>query len=196
MRAAVVACGALAGHIDDIAERNGLNLHVEAVDPLLHNRPERIAAEVEQRVVQLRHHYDRVAVAYADCGTYGALDEVCIRVGVRRLSGRHCYDVFATEQRMVQEFAAVPGTFVLTDFLARTFQRNVVQELGLDQHPELRDDYFHSYTRMLWLTQAETPELATAAQAAADALRLPLEVARVGDVHLERQLLDLLGAQA
>lgn len=193
MRAAVVACGALAGHIDDIAHRNGFDVHVEAVDPLLHNRPERIAAAVEQAIADLRGTYDTLAVAYADCGTYGALDEVCTRAGVRRLAGNHCYDVFATAEVMRREFEAIPGTFVLTDYLARTFQRSVVRELGLDRHPELREDYFGAYSRVLWLTQSQTGELAAAAQAAADELGLPLEVVHVGDTHLERELLDLLG---
>lgn len=189
----MIACGALAGHIEDIAARRGLDVHITAIDPLLHNRPERIADEVERSLSDLRGTYDHIAVAYADCGTYGALDELCTRTGVARLAGRHCYDVFATQERMAREFAAQPGTFVLTDFLVRTFQRSVVQELGLDRHPELRDDYFHAYTRVLWLTQSETPELAGAAQAAAAVLRLPLEVVHVGDAHLERALLDLLG---
>jgi hypothetical protein len=86
-----------------------------------------------------------VAVAYADCGTYGALDDV----GVPRLHGDHCYDVFAREE-VRAALEEEPGTYFLTDFLARTFEHTVWRELGLDRHPELRDDYFGHYTRVLW----------------------------------------------
>ena len=103
-KTAVVACGALANHIHDISQRRNWNLHVEPVNPLLHNRPEGIAPEVEKLVQQLSGDYEKVAVAYADCGTYGALDKVCEKFGVQRLSGDHCYDVFATAERMRKEF--------------------------------------------------------------------------------------------
>ena len=191
---AVVACGALAGHIDDITRRNNLDVSIEALDPLLHNSPKGIAPAVEDLIAQLRPLHDTIAVAYADCGTYGALDDVCERLGVARLTGDHCYDVFATVERMRQEFETVPGTYVLTDFLVRTFERSVIAELGLDRHPELRDDYFHAYTRALWLAQNPTPELSDMADRVAGMMGLPLEVLPVGDLHLERQVLELVGA--
>src|SRR5688500_20371837 len=102
-RVAVVACGAIAGHVAEIAARRGWPVDVHPLPPLLHNRPERIAAAVEERVVDLRASHAAVAVAYADCGTYGALDEVCARLGVPRLRGGTCYDVFAgrSEERRV-----------------------------------------------------------------------------------------------
>lgn len=190
---AVVACGALAHQVTEIAERRGWPVAVHPLPALLHNRPERIAAAVEAAAGELRARgYAEVAIAFADCGTYGGLDEVCDRLSLRRLAGAHCYDVFAGDARLRAMFAAEPGTYVLTDFLVQTFRRTVVVELGLDRHPELRDDYFGKYRRVVWLAQRPTDRLRAAADDAAAVLRLPLEVIVVGDVGLERQLASML----
>ncbi len=164
--------------------------------PLLHNRPERIAGEVEALVRSLRGRYARVAVGYADCGTYGALDEVCARLGVQRLPGLHCYDLYAGGAVVEDLTAHEPGTYLLTDFLVRSFARTVVHELGLDRYPELREDYFRHYTRVVWLVQttdpAERAELRTLAQAAAERIGLPLEVRTTGPGGLDRALAALV----
>ena len=193
MSIAVIACGAIAAHIHDISERNSLSLHIEPVNPLLHNRPEGIAPEVEQLLGQLKTEHEKVVIAYADCGTYGELDKVCAKHNVERLAGEHCYDVFATAEKMRAEFEKIPGTFVLTDYLVKSFRRSVMKEMGLELYPELRDDYFHSYQRILWLAQHQTPELTEAAYDAAKLLGLPLEIMQVGDQYLEEQLLALVG---
>lgn len=188
----MVACGAIARHVTDIAERRGWPVDVHPLPPLLHNRPERIADAVERAVVAMRPRYARVAVGYADCGTYGAVHEVCARLGVARLPGAHCYDVFAGADRLRALLDAEPGTYVLTDWLVNAFGRAVVAELGLDRFPELREDYFGHYRRVVWLAQHPTPRLRVAAEAAAALLDLPLEVVVVGDVLLERALEELL----
>ncbi len=191
-----MACGALARHVADVAARRGWPVDVAPLPPLLHNRPERIAAAVERAVARLRPRYARVAVGYADCGTYGALDEVCTRLGVRRLPGTDCYAVFAGAARLRALLEAEPGTYVLTDYLATSFHRSVVVELGLDRFPELRGDYFGHYRRVVWLAQHPTPRVRAAAERAAGVLGLPLEVVVVGDALLEEALEGLVGAVA
>jgi len=167
MTQVVVSCGALALHVKQIAARRGWDVEVRPVPPELHNRPERIRAAVDEAAAG-----DDVVVAYAHCGA--DLE------GYPRLAGAHCYEVFGAEHE--------PGTYFLTDFLVRSFDRVVWRGLGLDRHPELRDDYFRHYTRVLWLAQAPTPELRRAAESAAKRLGLPLEIREVGDAGLERQL--------
>lgn len=175
-----------------MAAARGWPLDVHPLNPLLHNRPDRIGPAVEELVDALRGRYERVAVGYADCGTYGALDEVCVRLGVERLPGLHCYDLYAGPDAVDFLAEEEPGTYLLTDFLVRSFARTVVQELGLDRHPELREDYFCHYARVVWLVQttdpAERAELRGLAQAAADRIGLPLTVRHTGSVGLERAL--------
>jgi hypothetical protein len=179
----VIACGALAADVRRIARRRGWDVDVHPVPALLHNRPERIAPAVAAEASRLASRYERVAVAYADCGTYGAIDSV----GLPRLRGDHCYDVLArAEVRAALD--EEPGTYVLTDFLARTFRHTVLRELGLDRRPELRDAYFGNYTRVLWLAQRPTRATRAAAERAAASIGLPLVVREVGDAGLERQL--------
>jgi hypothetical protein len=192
MSTAVLACGALALDVRRIAKQRGWRIDVHPVPALLHNRPERIPAAVEAEVTRLSDSYDRVAVAYADCGTHGALDAVLSRAGVARLESAHCYDLFAREE-VREALEEEPGTYFLTDFLARTFEHTVMRELGLDRHPELRDDYFGHYKRVIWLAQRPTLGTKLAAERAAAALDLPLEVREVGNAGLERALEALLG---
>jgi hypothetical protein len=191
-RTGVIACGALAIGVTQIARRRGWDLDVHPLPALLHNRPERIAPAVSAELERLADRYERLAVAYADCGSYGALDELLDRLEIERLSGEHCYDVFAHEE-VRAALAEQSGTYFLTDFLARTFEYTVLRELGLDRHPDLRDAYFGHYTRVVWLAQRPTDATRAAAQRAADAIGLPLEERAVGDAGLERALEALVG---
>ena len=165
---------------------------VHPLPPLLHNHPDRIAGEVRVLADGLAPSYSRVVVGYADCGTYGALDEVCRELDLPRLSGLHCYDVYAGAARLEAFFAEEPGTYLLTDFLVRSFARTVLAELGLDRYPELRDTYFGHYTRVVWLAQESNDELRTLAERAAASIGLPLTVVETGDSGLVRALSDLV----
>jgi hypothetical protein len=188
----VIACGALATDISEIVRRRGWTVDIHPLPPLLHNQPKQIAPEVERTFAELSDRYDRVVVAYADCGSYGALDEVCRRYGIERLAGQDCYEAYAGVEQIRELLAEEPGTYLLTDFLAASFNRSVIVELGLDRHPELRDDYFRHYRRVVWITQRRTPLLQQAAEGAAASIGLPLEVIDVGIEGLERALSDLL----
>src|SRR3954447_11425747 len=191
---AVIACGAIAQPCADVVARHGWSVDVHPLPPLLHNRPDKIAGAVKRLATELSSRYRTIAVGYADCGTYGALDEVCARLGLRRLAGLHCYDLYAGADRMREMFEKEPGTYVLTDFLVRSFDRTVVAELGIDRHPELREDYFGNYTRVVWLRQSQDPSLEPLARSAADRLGLPLAIVDTGTDRLESALRDLLAA--
>jgi hypothetical protein len=190
-RVGVIACGALALHVKAIARRRGWPVDVHPLPPELHNRPERIAPAVAQLADELDGEYDRVVVAYADCGSRGAVDEV----GLPRLRGDHCYDIFA-EAEVRRAMDEEPGTYFLTDFLARTFDHTVWRSLGLDRHPDLRDEYFRNYRRVVYLAQRPTPELRAAAAGAAAKLGLPLEERAVGEDGLEQRLAELVEGTA
>lgn len=193
-RVAVVCCGALSGELRRIARRRDWDLEFHSLSALLHDRPERIAGILEELATRLQSEGKSVAVAYADCGTYGALDDVCTRLGLSRLGGLHCYDVLAGPDRIGQLFEEEPGTYLVTDFLVQSFSRTVRRELGLDRHPELVADYFGNYRRIVWLAQEPTPELEAEAAAVADLLGLPLTTLVVGTSSLERELARLVAA--
>jgi hypothetical protein len=192
-RVALIACGAIAQPSAGVVERRGWPVDVHPLPPLLHNQPHEIAGAVRELASELLATYGSVAGGYADCGTYGALDAVCDELGLRRLPGLHCYDLFAGESRLAAFLDEQPGTYLLTDFLVRSFDRTVVRELGLDRYPELREDYLRHYSRAIWLAQEpDDPDLRSRAEAAAEKLGLPLTVIPTGDAKLEQALADLL----
>jgi hypothetical protein len=182
-RVAVIACGALALDVRRVARRQGWDVDIYPVSALLHNRPERIGPAVAAELSRLSECYEHIAVAYGDCGTYGALDSL----GVDRIDADSCYEMLARDE-VRAALAEQPGTYFLTDFLARTFEHTVVRELGIDRYPSLCEEYFRNYTRVIWLAQRPTPATHTAAARAADRIGLPLEVRPVGCSGLEHAL--------
>jgi hypothetical protein len=184
----VIACGALGAHLREIIARRGWPAELHCLPALLHNRPNTITDRAERLARAALARGQQVVLAYADCGTYGALDELCRRMGLRRLPGLHCYDVLAGPERMRSVFEAEPGTYVLTDFLVRSFGRTVLAELGLDRYPELWPDYFGHYRRVVWLAQDRNPALEAEAGRVAARFGLPLTVVETGTGSLEREL--------
>ena len=179
-RALVIGCGALAREL--VALTGGLpGVDVACLSPDLHNRPERIPGQVRDRVREARAHgYERIFIAYADCGTGGLIDPVLTEEGVERLAGAHCYEFFAGRAAFAEMADDEQATFWLTDFLARNFERLVIRGLGIDRHPELEPMYFANYRRLVYLSQTEDPELLALARAAADRLNLAFEYRHVG----------------
>jgi hypothetical protein len=177
-RPLVIACGALASELRAVFGANDA-MEVRYLPARLHNRPERIVPAVESVLAEAP---DRpVFVAYADCGTGGGLDAMLARhPGVARLPGAHCYEVFAGSAMFAELSAAEPGTFFLTDFLARHFEALVWQGLGLDRHPELLGMYFAHYRRVVLLSQSESLDVVAAGRAAAERLGLAFEHRPVG----------------
>ena len=193
-RRLVIACGALAREIAALRRANGwTTLDVACLPPELHNRPERIAPAVREKIRENRARYDEILVAYGECGTQGALDAVLAEEGVERIAGAHCYEFYATPAAFAELAEAEPGTFYLTDFLLRHFERLVVGTLGLDRHPELRDAYFGNYRRLVYLAQSPTPESEAAARKAAARLGLECVVKPTGYGGLGAALTDFAG---
>jgi hypothetical protein len=192
----VIACGALGGHIREITARRGWAVELHTLPSLLHNRPDRIAPAAERLARELTGRGLRVVLGYADCGSYGALDELCSRLGLRRLPGLHCYDVLAGPDRLRAMLEREPGTYLLTDFLVRSFRRSVLTELGLDRYPQLWPDYFGHYRRLVWLAQSRDGTLDDEAAAVAAMFGLPLTVLDIGTSGLEAELERLLGEAA
>jgi hypothetical protein len=171
-RIPVIACGALA--------REVLALRLEHIDlaclpAQLHNHPGRIPEAMRAKIRANRAAYDEILCLYGDCGTGGELDRVLEEEGVRRIEGAHCYAFYAGEEAFAALAEEEPGTFYLTDFLARHFDTLVIRGLGLDRFPQLRDDYFGAYRRVVHLAQFDDPDIAAKAKAAADRLGLAYE---------------------
>ena len=185
----IIACGALAREIQQLIDINSwTDVDVQCLPANLHNRPDQIPDRVLDKVQSNRDRYTHIFVAYADCGTGGLLDSALEALGVERLEGAHCYQFYAGSEVFEQLHDAEPGTFYLTDFLVRHFDRLIIDELGLDRHPELRETFFRNYSRLLYLSQAETPELVTKARRAADRLGLKFEHRPTGFGQLETGL--------
>jgi Protein of unknown function (DUF1638) len=192
----IVACGALAGHIREIAARRGWPVVVRPLPAALHNRPEKIKGHAERQLPSARSRRVRPVVGYADCGTYGALDELAAKAGASRLPGLHCYDLYAGPDQIAQLFAEEPGTYLLTDYLIRSWDRSVIEPLGLDRYPELWPDYFGHYRRLVWLVQAATPDLEEKAAEIASRFSLPLTTITTGTKRLEEALAPLIEPRA
>jgi hypothetical protein len=170
----IIACGALAHEITALRRANGWDqMDVRCLPAELHNRPEKIPAAVREMIQASRERYRSIFVAYADCGTGGLLDVVLREEGVERIPGAHCYEFFATAPVFAALAEAEPGTFYLTDFLLRHFERLVIRGLGLDRHPELFAAYFGNYKKLVYLAQA--PQADSLQQGRAIALRMGLE---------------------
>lgn len=172
----IIACGALAQEIVQLQTLNGWNhLHLKCLDAELHNRPHLIAGKLREKIAQHRNEYNNIFVAYADCGSGGEIDRVLEDENIERLPGAHCYSFFAGEQRFKEISEQELGSFYLTDFLAKHFERLVIKGLKLDQHPELRDQYFGNYTRVVYLSQEDNPSVRSLAKNAALFLGLDFE---------------------
>ena len=177
----IIACGALVSELRAVLGASGIEDSVEVMylPANLHNRPENIAPQVEELLAQSKDR--RVFVAYADCGSGGHLDLVLAKYpNVERLPGAHCYEFFAGSREFKAAHDEEPGTFYLTDFLAKHFEALVWQGLGLDKHPELRDVYFGNYRRVVLFSQANNPEIVLAGETAAQKLGLEFEHRHVG----------------
>ena len=191
----IIACGALAHEISALRRANRWDdLTVRCLPAELHNRPERSPAAVRALIQESRDRFRSIFVAYADCGTGGRLDAVLAEEGVERIPGAHCYEFFATGPVFAELAEAEPGSFYLTDFLLRHFERLVIRGLGLDRHPELFSSYFGNYRKLVYLAQAPAADSEDAARAIATRMGLTFEYRRTGYGTLQTQLATAVGS--
>ncbi|MEC7149248.1 MAG: DUF1638 domain-containing protein [Pseudomonadota bacterium] len=180
-RLLVIGCGALAEELSALKRANQWTaLDIKCLDAALHNRPEQIADRLESVLAQYHAEYTNILIAYADCGTGGAVDRVARQFNAQRLPGAHCYEFYATSPVFEALAEAEPGTFYLTDFLVRHFDRLVIEEMKLDEYPELEEMLFGRYRKVVYLAQVDSSELLQQAEWAARRLKLPLEVVTTG----------------
>lgn len=190
----ILACGALAHEIVALIRANGwTSFTVQCLPADLHNRPGEIPEAVRRKIRAARGRYDHVFVAYADCGTGGRLDAVLAEEGVERLPGAHCYEFYAGSEAFRELAEEEPGTFYLTDFLVRHFDRLIIRGMGIDRHPELLPMLFGNYRRVVYLAQRDEPELRERAQAAARRLGLEYEYRFTGYGELGTTLAGVAG---
>jgi hypothetical protein len=191
---ALIICGALGKEVKEIVSRRGWDVDIYGVSALLHLYPSRIVDELREKLHSLRPRYANLVVVYGDCGTTGRLEPLLEEVGAKRLRGPHCYEMYAGEARFREVSENRPGTFFLTDWLVRNFDRAVVRGLGLDRHPELKPMIFGNYEALLYMRQVPNPRLAQKAEQIAAYLELPLELVDVGLGELEQRLAELVEA--
>lgn len=178
----VIACGAIAREIIAILDLNCIgHVSLTCLPAILHIHPEKIPSEVEREIVEARTDgFERIFIAYADCGTGGQLDDICLKYGVERIAGPHCYSFYLGNQAFAKSAEDTMRSFFLTDFLARQFDAFITRPLGLDRHPQLRDTYFGNYEKLVFLAQTEDKELERRAREAARFLGLAYERRKTG----------------
>jgi hypothetical protein len=185
----IIACGALAHELVELKRRNRwTHVRVRCLPHRLHNTPGRIAGEVRAVIERERDRHSRIFVAYADCGTFGALDRVLAEYGVERLPGAHCYEAYSGRQAFATMADEEPGSFYLTDFLARHFDQLVRHGLGLDRRPELLPEYFGRYRRLVFLSQSGSDALRNMARSHASYLGLEFVERATGLSALSRAI--------
>ena len=191
MTTGLIICGALGREVVDIVRKHGWDAEILGIPAIDHVFPERIAPHVEARIRELRERFERLVVVYGDCGSRGALDQTLEQCGVERIAGPHCYEMYAGSQLQAL-MDEEPGTFFLTDFMVRTFDGLILKSMGLDRYPQLREDYFSNYKRIVYLAQNELPEYRLKAESIAEYLNLPLEIRYTGYGMLEQRLVEIM----
>ncbi|MCP4271775.1 MAG: DUF1638 domain-containing protein [Gammaproteobacteria bacterium] len=185
----IITCGAIAREIVELLKINDWNhIKIQSLSAELHNRPEKIPAAVAEIIKAQQGFFEQIFVAYADCGTGGLLDKTLQEFDIKRLPGAHCYDFFSGQDVINEISNAEPGSFYLTDFLTRHFDRLIKKGLGLDKHPELMETYFGNYHQLVYLSQSKSAELELMAQQQAKYLGLEYKHHTTGLGNLEKEI--------
>ena len=180
----LICCGAIAREVLAIINANNLDhMKVESLPAGLHNTPHFIPERVRKKIKENRTEFERILGLYSDCGTGGRLQNVLDEEGVEGIGGAHCYQMYAGSNAFATITEAEIGCFFLTDYLTQHFDRLVIQGLGLDKHPELRDSYFANYKKVVYLAQRDDRKLRELAALAANQIELDLEIRQTGFGH-------------
>lgn len=191
MKTLLIACGALAKETKELIGKYGWKVELKALPALHHMTPDKITTDLDAMLTKIRGDYGRVIVVYGECGATG-IDDVLAKHQVVRISGPHCYEMYAGAANFAKMMAEEPGSFFLTDWLLRAYEKAVIGGLGLDKHPELAPLYFDHYRRLVYLSQAPTEKLLAKARAIAEAMGWEFEHRPVGYGELETRLVALM----
>jgi hypothetical protein len=192
MTTGLIICGALGKEVSDIVDKHGWEAQVIGIPAVVHVFPEQIAPKVEVRILELYEQFERLIVVFGDCGSKGALDEMLDRYPqIERITGPHCYEMYGGDlfDNLIKE---EPGSYILTDFMVRTFQGLIVKSMGLDRFPQLKEEYFRNYKRVVYLAQSDKPEYRQKASEIAEYLELPLTFIETGYGPFEGRLIELM----
>lgn len=181
-RILVIACGALARELVRIKQVNHWHyLDIQCLPADYHNHPHKIVPAVRRKIAENRAHYRTIFIGYADCGTGGQLDKLAAEENVERLPGAHCYSFLAGAKKFEALADAEIGTFYLTDYLAKNFDRLIIKGFGINRHPELKDMVFANYKKLVYLAQTTDPAIDRCAEQAAADLGLKYARIQTGD---------------
>ena len=188
----VIACGALAKEITALIRMNNwTHLQMRYLPAKLHNEPNKIPKNIRKYLENTQNKFSRIFIGYADCGTGGQLDILLEEFGVQRLPGAHCYEFFSSTQNFSKIIEEEPGSFFLTDFLVKSFEKLIWQGLKINRHPELLNIYFRHYKRLVYLAQTESKDLQIQAQEIAKRLELNYLYQFTGYGELSTTLSDI-----
>ena len=185
----IIGCGAIAHEINEIIKLNDWNnVRLKCLNADLHNTPKKLPKKIKEIIDSSLQEYSKIFLAYADCGTGGLIDSMLKDYDIERLEGAHCYEFYAGSKLFKDLSNREIGTFYLTDFLVKNFDRLIIDGLGLSKHPSLKDEYFKNYKKIVYLAQKHNEDLELKAKDCADYLNLEFSIHYTGLDNFENQL--------
>ena len=185
----IIGCGALAHEVREIIKLNDWdNVRLQCLNADLHNTPKILPAKIKESIDSNINDYSKIFLAYADCGTGGLIDSILKDYDIERLDGAHCYEFYSGSSVFKELSEKEIGTFYLTDFLVKNFDRLVIDGLGIQKYPALKEDYFKNYKNVVYLAQKQDNVLESKARECADYLNLEFSALFTGLNNLENQL--------
>ena len=185
----IIGCGAIAHEVKEIIRLNNWdNIRLQCLNADLHNTPKILPKKIKEAIDSNINDYSKIFLAYADCGTGGLIDLILKDYDIERLDGAHCYEFYSGSSVFKELSEKEIGTFYLTDFLVKNFDRLVIDGLGIQKYPSLKEDYFKNYKNVVYLAQKQDNVLESKARECADYLNLEFSTLFTGLNNLENQL--------